>query len=352
MLQKDSKIYIAGHRGMVGSAIFEKFRQEGYSNIVFRTSKELDLTRQSETEKFFEQERPEFVVNAAAKVGGIVANNSYPAEFIYKNLMISTNLIHSSYVFGVKKLINLGSSCIYPKNAANPIKEEYLLTSEFEKTNEAYAIAKVAALKTCAFYNKQYGTNFISLMPPNLYGDNDNFNMETAHLLPMILRRFHLAKLFDNGDFKAIKKDFAKNPLGWGLDEKVGKISIEEILNYIGIEKGKVTVWGNGAVYRELMSSKDVADACLFFMKEINACDISDFVNITSGKDIRLDEVFQIIKNTVGYKGEIVYDTSKPNGVLRKLTDGSKLFSLGWEPKIGLKQGVEEFYDYYLKSTN
>ncbi len=351
MLTKDSKIYIAGHRGMVGSAILGKLRQEGYSNIVFRSSKELDLTRQSETENFFEQERPEFVVNAAAKVGGIVANNNYPAEFIYKNLMISTNLIHSSFIFGVKKLINLGSSCIYPKNAQNPIKEEYLLTSEFEKTNEAYAIAKVAALKTCAFYNKQYGTNFISLMPPNLYGENDNFNMETAHLLPMILRRFHLAKLFDNGDFEAIKKDLTKNPLGWGLDKKVGKTSIEEILNNIGISKGKVTVWGDGSVYRELMSSKDVADACLFFLKEINACDIGDFVNITSGKDIRLDDVFQIVKNTVGYEGEIIYDTSKPNGVLRKLTDGTKLLSLGWKPKIGLKQGVEEFYDYYLKST-
>ena len=349
MLKKDSKIYIAGHRGMVGSAILRKFLNEGYNNIVCRTSKELDLTRQAETEKFFEQERPEYVVNAAAKVGGILANSRYPAEFIYKNLMISTNLIHSSYLFGVKKLINLGSSCIYPKNAPNPIKEEYLLTSEFEKTNEAYALAKVAALKTCGFYNQEYGTNFISLMPPNLYGENDNFNMETAHLLPMVVRRFHLAKLFDNNDFEGIKKDFSKNPLGWGLDEKIDQVSIEEILKEIGVEKGKVTVWGDGSVYREMMSSDDVADACLFFLENVNASDVNDFANISSGKEIQLKELFELVKTVVGYEGEIVYDKSKPNGVFKKLTDGTRLFSLGWKPKIEFRQGVEDFYKMYLQ---
>lgn len=349
MLKKDSKIYVAGHRGMVGSAILRKLQNEGYNNIIYRTSSELDLTRQSDTEKFFEIERPDFVINAAAKVGGILANCTFPAEFIYRNLMISTNLIHSSYLFGVKKLINLGSSCIYPKNAPNPIKEEYLLTSEFEKTNEAYAIAKVAALKTCEFYNKEYGTNFISLMPPNLYGQNDNFNMQTAHLLPMALRRFHLAKLFDNNDFDGIKKDISKNPLGWGLDEKIGKVPLDEILKKIGIEKGKVTVWGDGSVYRELMASDDVADACLFFLENINASDVNDFVNITSGKDLQVKEIFETVKNVVGYEGEIVYDRTKPNGVFKKLTDGTRLFSLGWKPKIEFRQGVEDFYKMYLQ---
>ncbi len=347
-LNKDSKIYIAGHRGMVGSAILRKFQKEGYSNLIYKTSSELDLIRQNEVENFFEREKPDFVINAAAKVGGIVANNTYPAEFIYQNLMISTNLIHSCYLFGVKKLINLGSSCIYPKNAPNPLKEEYLLSSEFEKTNEAYALSKATAIKLCEFYNREYGTNYISLMPPNLFGENDNFNMQTAHLLPMLLRRFHLAKLYENNDIDGIKNDFSKNPLGWNLDEKISNTPISELLKKIGIEKGKVTVWGDGSVYRELMYSNDVADACLYFLKNIDAKDINNFVNITSGKDIQVKNIVQIVKNIVGYQGEIVYDKTKPNGVQRKLMDATRLNSLDWKPKISLESAIEDFYKIYL----
>lgn len=348
-LQKDSKIYIAGHRGMVGSAILRKFQQAGYINLICKTSAELDLIRQQDVEKFFEKEHPDFVINAAAKVGGILANNTFPAEFIYRNLMISTNLIHSSYIFGVKKLINLGSSCIYPKNAPNPLKEEYLLSSEFEKTNEAYALAKVAAIKLCEFYNKEYHTNFISLMPPNLFGKNDNFNMQTAHAVPMLLRRFHLAKLYENNDVDGIMKDFAKNPVGWDFDEKIDKIPLAEILSHIGIEKGKVIVWGDGSVYRELLSSDDVADACLYFLENVDAKDIDNFVNITTGKDIQIKNLVEIIKNVVGYQGVIFYDKTKPNGVQKKLMDATRLKSLGWEPKFDLKTAIEDFYDTYLK---
>ncbi len=335
---------------MVGSAILKKFQNAGYSNLIYKTSKELDLRNQKEVENFFEKERPEYVVNAAAKVGGIIANCTFPAEFIYNNLMISTNLIHFSYVFGVKKLINLGSSCIYPKESPIPIKEDYLLSSEFEKTNEAYALAKVTALKLCEFYNKQYGTNFITLMPPNLYGENDNFNMQTGHVLPMLMRRFHLAKMFDNGDVVGIMNDLSKNPIGWDLDEKINKIPIETILEKLGIEKGKVTVWGDGSVYREFLSSKDVADACLHFLEKVSFEEASSFVNISAGKDILMREIIELVKETVGYKGKIEYDNSKPNGVYRKLLDGTKQKMLGWEPKISLRQGIEDFYGYYLEN--
>lgn len=350
MLKKDSKIYIAGHRGMVGSAILKKFKETGYTNLIYKTSQELDLRRQDETEKFFEKERPEFVINAAAKVGGIVANSTFPAEFIYDNLMISTNLIHSAYIFGVKKLVNLGSSCIYPKNAPIPLEEEYLLSSEFEKTNEAYALAKVSALKICEFYNKQYGTDFITLMPPNLYGENDNFNLQTGHVIPMLIRRFHLAKLFDNGDVSGVMTDLAKNSIGWELDEKINNLSVEDILKKLGIEKGQVAVWGDGSVYREFMASDDVADACLYFLKNINSQQLGNFVNLSAGKDILMKDLVELVKNVVGYGGEIFYDKSKPNGVYRKLLDDTKISVFGWKPTIPLKQGIEKFYKYYVKN--
>lgn len=335
---------------MVGSAILKKLQNEGYTNLVYQTSKELDLRRQDETEKFFEKERPEFVINAAAKVGGIVANSTFPAEFIYDNLMISSNLIHSSYVFGVKKLINLGSSCIYPKNAPIPIKEEYLLSSEFEKTNEAYALAKVSALKICEFYNKQYGTDFITLMPPNLYGENDNFNLQTGHVIPMLVRRFHLAKLFDNGDVVGVLSDLTKNPIGWGLDEKINDLPVEDILKNLGIKQGVVSVWGDGSVYREFMASEDVADACLYFLKNVNSQQLGNFVNLATGKDILMKELVNLIKNVVGYGGEIFYDKSKPNGVYRKLLDDTKISAFGWKPTISLHYGVENFYKYYVEN--
>ena len=346
-MNKNSKIYVAGHKGLVGSAVLRKLKSEGYENLLYKTSSELDLTRQKDVEEFFSKEKPEYVVLAAAKVGGIIANSTYPAEFIYKNIMISSNIIHSCYLNNVKKLINLGSTCIYPKNAPSPIKEEYLLTSEFEKTNEAYAIAKVSALKMCEFYNQQYGTNFISLMPSNLFGENDNFNMQTAHLLPMILRRFHLAKLYDENNINAIKHDFSCNKLGWGLDENINKTSLEEILHKIGIEKGVVTLWGDGSVYRELMSSNQLADAVLFFLNNIDYKDINGFVNISTGKDIKLSDLFDIVKRITGYKGNIKYDKTKPNGTFRKLPDSSKLLSLGYRPTYHLEKDISDFYKWY-----
>lgn len=351
MPNKKSKIYIAGHKGLVGSAITRCLQKKGYENLVFRTSKELDLTKQADVNDFFESEKPEYVILAAAKVGGIMANSKYPAEFIYKNLMISTNIIHASYLYKVKKLINLGSSCIYPRLAPQPIKEECLLTSEFEKTNEAYALAKVCALKTCEFYNRQYGTNFISLMPTNLFGENDNFNMETAHLLPMIMRRFHLAKLYEQNKTDEILKDIKKYKLGWNLDEKIDKEPLDKILKEIGIEKGKVILWGDGSVYRELMSSDELADACVYFLENKEAKDIDGFVNITSGKDIQLKDLFEDIKSIVGYEGEIEYDKTKPNGTPKKLMDATKLNVLGWKPKEDLKTSIENFYRYYIKSS-
>ena len=347
-MQKDSKIYLSGHRGLVGSAIHRRLQKEGFTNIVTRTHSELDLCNQQAVEEFFEKEKPEYVILAAAKVGGIMANSTYPAEFIYQNLMIGTNIVHASYKHGVKKLLNLGSSCIYPRLAPQPMKESYLLTSELEKTNEAYALAKISIIKLCRYYNQQYGTNFISAMPTNQYGIGDNFNMETAHLLPMILRRFHLAKLLKNGDFEAIKRDINRYKLGWGLDEKVNDNNIEEILNELGAYKDKVVLWGDGSVYREMMSSDDLADACVYLLMNKDYDEVGELVNITKGDDIQLKDLFEIVKRVVGFEGEIVYDKSKPNGTPRKMMDATHIKELGWQPKIELEQGIKDFYDWYL----
>lgn len=347
-MDKNSKIYLAGHRGLVGSAILRRLEKEGYTNIITKTHAELDLCNQSEVEKFFEQEKPEYVFLAAAKVGGIRANSTYPAEFIYKNIMIGTNVVHACYKYGVKKLLNLGSSCIYPKLAPQPMKESALLTSELEPTNEAYALAKISIIKLCRYYNQQYGTNFISAMPTNQYGIGDNFNMETAHLLPMILRRFHLAKLLRNGDFEAIKKDIHRYKLGWGLDEKIVDTNIEEILNDIGAYKDKVVLWGDGSVYREMMCSDDLADACVYLMENKDYNEIGELVNITNGDDIQLKDLYTLVKKTVGFEGEIVYDTTKPNGTPRKLMDATHIRNLGWKPKITLEKGLTDFYNWYL----
>lgn len=350
-MQKDSKIFVAGHRGLVGSAIVRKLRLDGFNNLILKTHSELDLSSQGAVDEFFKSEKPEYVFLSAAKVGGILANSTYPADFIYNNLMISTNIIHSSYKHGVKKLVNLGSSCIYPKNAPQPMKEDCLLTSELEKTNEGYAIAKIAAIKLCAYYNKQYGTNFISLMPTNQYGENDNFNMETAHLLPMLLRRFHLAKLLLEGDFDGIRKDLKKRKIGYGLDENLdleNDLAVEKVLNQIGAYKDRVTVWGDGSVYRELMSSDDLADASVYLMLNKNADEIGELVNITGGGDIQLSRLYEIVRKIVGLKQEIEYDKTKPNGTFRKLMDDTKIKKLGWEPKISLEDGIKAAYDWYL----
>jgi len=350
-MNKHDKIYIAGHKGLVGSAIMRKLQTEGFENIVTKNSSELDLCNQVQVEEFFAKEKPDYVFLAAAKVGGIVANSTYPAEFIYQNLMIASNVINASYKNNVKKLLNLGSSCIYPKLAPQPMKEDCLLTSELESTNEAYAIAKIAAIKLCRYYNEQYGTNFISAMPTNQYGVGDNFNMETAHLLPMLLRRFHLAKLLKNKDFGAIKADLKKYKLGWDLDEKLNledENSIIETLEQIGAYPDKVVVWGDGSPYRELMHSDDLADACFYLMQNKDYKDIGELVNITDGTDIQLKVLIEMLKQIVGFDGEIVYDTTKPNGTPRKLMDATKIKALGWTPKISLKDGVAKIYEYYI----
>ncbi len=350
-MEKNAKIFVAGHLGLVGSAILRRLQKEGFQNIITRSSEELDLTNQETTFKFFEKEKPDYVFLAAAKVGGIMANKTYPAEFIYINMMIAANVIQASYQTGVKKLLNLGSSCIYPRLAPQPMKEESLLTGSLEETNEAYALAKIAAIKLCRYYNEQYGTNFISVMPTNQYGIGDNFNMETAHLLPMIMRRFHLAKLLSLNDFEGLKKDLKRYKLGWGLDDKIDfedNASIEWALNQIGAFKDKVVLWGDGSVYRELMCSDDLADACFYLMMNKDYKDIGEHVNITNGDDILLKDLFELVKQTVGFDGEIVYDASKPNGTPRKMMDATLIKSLGWQPKIPLKEGVKAFYRWYV----
>ncbi len=351
MINKKSKIYLAGHGGLVGSAIFRRLKKEGYNNIIVRKKTELDLTNQSQVLDFFNKERPEYVFICAAKVGGIVANNSYPADFIYDNIMIAANIINSSYKFGVRKLLNLGSSCIYPKFAPQPLKEEYLLTSELEKTNEAYAIAKISAIKLCKYYNDQYNTNFISVMPSNQYGEGDNFNMETAHLLPMIMRRFHLAKLLSNNNFEEIRRDLAKYSLGWGIVIKNDtEEELEKVLNLVGAYRDKVIVWGDGSVYRELMNSDDLADACIYLMNNKDYKDIGEYVNVAKGEDIKLSNLFELVKKIVGFEGDVEFDKAKPNGTPRKIMDQAKINSLGWKSSIDLKAGISSFYEWYKKS--
>ena len=353
-MEKHAKIYVAGHRGLVGSAIVRRLKAEGFDNIITRSHAELDLTDQAQVNNFFAREKPEYVFLAAAKVGGIMANKTYPAEFIYKNLMIGCNVVEACYQNGVKKLLNLGSSCIYPRLAPQPMKEDALLTSELEPTNEAYAIAKIAAIKLCRYYNQQYGTNFISVMPTNQYGAGDNFNMETAHLLPMLMRRFHLAKLLQHNDFDAIIKDIKKYKLGWGLDEKINfedEASIISTLAQIGAYKNKVVVWGDGSVFREMMDADDLADACFYLMQNKDAKDIGELVNITDGTDIQLKNLIELTARIVGYEGIIEYDTTKPNGTPRKLMDATKIKALGWVPKIKLEDGIAKAYDWYKASV-
>lgn len=307
-MEKNSKIYVAGHRGLVGSAIVRNLEERGFTNIIGKTHKELDLTRQDEVEKFFEIEKPEYVFLAAAKVGGIHANNTTPAEFIYDNLMIETNIINSAYKNKVKKLLFLGSSCIYPKFAEQPIKEEYLLTGELEPTNEAYAVAKITGIELCKFYRRQYGCDFISAMPTNLYGINDNFDLETSHVLPALIRKFHEAKI-NNAE--------------------------------------EVVMWGTGKPLREFMYVDDLADALVHLM--LNYSD-EIHVNMGTGKDLTIGELAEIVKEVVGFKGKIVNDLSKPDGTPRKLLDVSRLESTGWKYKTELKEGIEKVYKWYLNN--
>ena len=311
-MDKKAKIYIAGHRGLVGSALERKLRQEGFTNLLLRTSKELDLRRQQDVEVFFERERPDYIFLAAAKVGGIMANNTYKAEFIYDNIAIASNVIHAAYKFKVKKLLNLGSSCIYPKLSPQPMKEEHLLTGLLEPTNEPYAIAKIAAIKLCRYYNEQYGTDFLSAMPTNLYGPNDNFDLETSHVLPALIRKFHEAKVSD---------------------------------------AGAVTIWGSGEPYREFLYVDDLAAACVHLMKKYHSADVGEFINIGTGKDITIKDLAQTIRDIVGFKGEIRHDRSKPDGTPKKLLDISRMRALGWEPKIELEEGIRKSYQWYLENS-
>lgn len=307
-MDKDSKIYVAGHNGLVGSAICRQLESQGYKNIIKRSHLELDLTRQIDVENFFKQEKPEYVFLAAAKVGGIKANATYPADFIMDNIKIEFNIIDSAFKNEVKKLLFLGSTCIYPKNCPQPIKEEYLLTSELEKTNEAYALAKIAGLKACSYYKKQYGANFISAMPCNLYGIGDNFDLENSHVLPALIRKFHEAKI--------------KN-----LDT--------------------VEVWGTGKPLREFLFSDDLGKACIFLMNNYNG---NEHINVGFGTDLSIKELAEIIKEIVGFKGQIVFDVSKPDGTFKKLTDITKIKNLGWSPKTNLKDGIQIVYKWFLKN--
>lgn len=307
-----SKIFVAGHAGLVGSAITRKLSSLGYTNLITRTYEELDLTNQQATNDFFHKEQPEYVFLAAAKVGGILANSTYPAEFIYQNLMIATNVIQASYQNKVTKLLNLGSSCIYPKLCPQPIKEEYFLTGPLEPTNEAYAIAKISAIKLCRYYNEQYKTNFISVMPTNLYGPNDNFDLKTSHVLPALIRKFHEAKINDQ-------------PF--------------------------VEVWGTGAPKREFLHVDDLADAVIYLMQNKSYEDIGEFVNIGTGEDVSIKELTEIIRDVVGYKGKIKWDTSKPDGTPRKLLDVSRLRKLGWKHKTTLENGIPAVYRHFQENN-
>lgn len=307
MYQQD-KIYIAGHRGLVGSAICRELERKGYVHLIARTHKELDLTRQEAVEAFFQQEKPDHVFLCAARVGGILANDTYPADFIYDNLMIASNIIHASQKTGVKKLLNLGSSCIYPRLCHQPMKEEYLLTGPLEPTNEAYAIAKIAAIKLCRYFNQQLGTNFISVMPTNLYGPQDNFDLETSHVLPALIRKFHEAKVR---------------------------------------EEETVTLWGTGSAYREFLFVDDLAQACVFLMENFSAQDIGEFINIGSAKEISIKDLAELVASVIGFQGEIDWDASRPDGMPRKLLDSSRIKALGWSPTTGLREGINKTYAWF-----
>lgn len=345
-MKRDSKIYVAGHKGLVGSAIVRNLKNKGYENLILRTHDELELINQDEVQAFFENEKPEYVFLAAAKVGGILANNCYRADFIYENLAVQNNVIHQSYLHGVKKLLFLGSSCIYPKNSPQPIKEEYLLTSELEYTNEPYAISKIAGIKMCESYNLQYGTNFISVMPTNLYGENDNFDLEKAHVLPALIRKIHLAKLLNENKIEEVIKDLKVNNFN---EAKV-------ILNKFGISKDSVMIWGTGTPMREFLYSDDLASACTFIMEKVDYSQLikkdmkeikNTHINIGAGEDISIKNLAYLIKDVVDFKGNFYFDESKPDGTKRKLMDSSKLNNLGWQPTIKLEDGIKKLYESY-----
>lgn len=354
-METGAKIYVAGHRGLVGSAIWRNLQTKGYGNLIGRTHAELDLTDQRAVEAFFEAEKPEYVFLAAAYVGGIMANSLYRADFIWRNLQIQNNVIASAWRHGVKKLLFLGSTCIYPREAPQPMSEECLLTSPLEYTNEPYAIAKIAGLKMCESFNLQYGANFIAVMPTNLYGPEDNFDMETSHVLPALLRKIHLAKALGDNNWAAIRADLGKRPVE-GVDGDAVEAAILGKLAKYGIEKGRITVWGTGTPLREFLWSEDMADACTYIMERVDFKDLAAekgkevrncHINIGTGTELSIAELAQLIADTVGFRGVIAFDTSKPDGTMRKLTDPSRLHSLGWRHQVEIGEGIARLYDWY-----
>ena len=357
MLEKSAKIYVAGHHGLVGSAIWNNLRERGYTNLVGRSHKELDLLDGAAVKAFFDKEQPDAVVLAAAHVGGIMANLHYRADFIYQNLQIQQNVIGESYKHGVKKLLFLGSTCIYPREASQPMKEESLLTSPLEYTNEPYAIAKIAGLKMCESFNLQYGTNYIAVMPTNLYGPNDNFHLENSHVLPAMIRKIHLAKCLNEGDWTAVREDISLRPVE-GVDGNATEADIVEKLAKFGITSEAVTLWGSGKPLREFLWSEEMADASVHVLlhvdfkdtytpdtKEIRNCHI----NVGTGKELTIKECAEKIRMEIGFKGELRWDASKPDGTMRKLTDVTKLHRLGWHHKVEIDEGIHRLYDWYMQ---
>ena len=401
MLDKNTKIYVAGHRGLVGSAIWNNLQQRGYHNLVGRTHAELDLTNQAAVRQFFDEERPEAVVLAAAFVGGIMANSLYRADFIMKNMQIQCNVIEEAYKHGVQRLLFLGSTCIYPKNAPQPMKEDCLLTSPLEYTNEEYAIAKIAGLKMCESYNLQYGTNYIAVMPTNLYGPNDNFHLENSHVMPAMMRKIYLSKLLAEGDWAKIRRDLTIRPVGanirengeavrYVIDGNSDEALIRKVLAFYGIDANKVTLWGTGTPLREFLWSEDMADASVHILLNVNFSDIIGIekysqvhygvaadgavdrnhstgrggaipslgeirnchINIGTGKELTIRELAELVVKTVGFKGELCFDATKPDGTMRKLIDVSKLHSLGWTHKVEIEDGVGRLFDWYKESLS
>ena len=347
-MEKNAKIYVAGHRGLVGSAIWNNLLQKGYTNLIGKSHHELDLMDGVAVRAFFDAEQPEYVILAAAHVGGIMANNTYRADFIYKNLQIQQNVIGESFRHNVKKLLFLGSTCIYPRDAHQPIKETELLTAPLEQTNEPYAIAKIAGLKMCESFNLQYGTNYIAVMPTNLYGPHDNFDLERSHVLPAMIRKIHLAHCLKEGHWEAVLKDLNLRPVE-GVN---GQYSQEEILNILkkyGISESGVELWGTGTPLREFLWSEEMADASVFIMEQVDFKDARSHINIGTGKEISIKALAELIMKTVGYTGKLTFDSSKPDGTMRKLTDPSKLHALGWHHRIEIEEGVQRMYEWYLK---
>ena len=376
-MNKDSKIYIAGHAGLVGSALVKALKTKGYTNIVGKTKQELDLRDTQKVKDYFKKEKPEYVLLAAAKVGGIQANNTYRAEFIWDNLMIQNNIIEQAYQHSVNKLLFLGSTCIYPKECPQPMKEEYLLTSKLEYTNEPYAVAKIAGIKTCESYNLQYGTNFISVMPTNLYGPNDNFDLETSHVLPALLRKIHLGKNIEENNWNIIRADLEKRPIN-GINGNSSEQDIIDILKKHGIYKNdngscSIEVWGTGNPFREFLWSEEMAEACVYIMENVDFIDIvklsnkqkfltiedykqqkiiirNSHINIGTGKEISIKKLAELIKEEVGFKGSLYFNTSKPDGTIRKLTDVSKLQALGWKHQINIEMGISFLSKWYREN--